>query len=251
MRLLIRMLLVATGLLLAACGAYAPPAPTRSALEEMQTSVALQARPTLAPVDPEKLPTPAPRPPLPDVAEALRLRPDDPRALGAPDAPVLLIEFTDYECPFCQQFFRDTRPQIIESYVQTGAVRFVARDFPLADIHASAPLAAAAGQCAAEQGQFWPMYERLFATHQEEWGGVPRRDREVFIEFAGDLGLDGVAFGACLDDPATLRRIDDEQAAAARFGVNSTPNFLVNGQLLRGALPFRVFEDLIEQELKR
>lgn len=251
MRLLSRVLLVAIGLLLAACGAYAPPAPTRSALEEMQTSVALQARPTLAPIDPGLLPTPAPAPPLPDVADALQVRPDDPRALGNADAPVLIIEFTDYECPFCQRFFRETRPQIIESYVQTGAVRFVARDFPLADIHPSATLAAAAGQCAAAQGQFWPMYERLFDTHQEEWGGVPKRDREVFIEFASDLGLDGAAFGACLDDPATLRQIEDEQAAAARFGVNSTPNFLVNGQLLRGAMPFRVFESLIQQEIQR
>jgi len=249
-RLFTLVLLIAAGLLLAACGAYSPPSPTRSAVEEMQTSVALQPRATLAPIDPEKIPTAAPRPALPDISEALQLRSDDPRALGDPNAPVLIIEFTDYECPFCQQFFRDTRPQIIESFVQTGAVRFVARDFPLADIHPSAPLAAAAGQCAADQGQFWPMYERLFATHQEEWGGVPKRDREVFIEFASDLGLDSDAFSACLDDPATLQRIEQEQAAAARFGINSTPNFLVNGQLLRGALPFRVFEDLVQQALQ-
>lgn len=92
------------------------------------------------------------------------------------------------------------------------------------------------------------MSDRLFATHRVEWGGVPNRDRAVFIEFAGELGLDNAAFAACLDDPATLEAISAEQAAAARLGINSTPNFLVNGQLLRGALPLRVFEDLIRQE---
>ncbi len=248
MRPFFLILLGAAALLLAACGRYAPPAPTRSALEESQTSVALQARPTLAPLNSGAAPPATPRPAPPDLAELLQLRPDDPRALGDPDAPVLIVEFTDFECPFCQQFFRDTRPMIIDQFVETGLVRFVARDFPLTDIHPSAPLAAAAAQCAAAQGQFWPMYERLFTTHRVEWGGVPNRDRDVFVEFAGDLGLDNATFVACLDDPATQEAISAEQAAAARLGINSTPNFLVNGQLLRGALPFRVFEDLIQQE---
>jgi protein-disulfide isomerase len=127
-------------------------------------------------------------------------------------------------------------------------VRFVVRDFPLTDIHPSALPAAVAARCAAREGQFWPMYERLFATHSVEWGGVPNRDRDVFIEFAGELGLDGASFTACLDDPANTQAVLDEAGTAQQaFGVNSTPNFLVNDQLLRGALPFRVFEDLIRQ----
>jgi protein-disulfide isomerase len=125
------------------------------------------------------------------------------------------------------------------------------RDFPLTDIHPSALPAAVAARCAADQGQFWPMYERLFATHTVEWGGVPNRDRDVFIEFAGELGLEPVAFSACLNDPASEQAVLAESNAAARLGVNSTPNFFVNGQLLRGALPFRVFEDLIQQEAGR
>ena len=127
-------------------------------------------------------------------------------------------------------------------------MRFVVRDFPLIDIHPSALSAAVAARCAATEGQFWPMYERLFTTHSVEWGGVPNRDREVFIEFAGELGLDNAAFVACLDDPANTQAVLAEAGAAQQaFGINSTPNFLVNDQLLRGALPFRVFEDLIEQ----
>lgn len=125
------------------------------------------------------------------------------------------------------------------------------RDFPLSDIHPSALPAAVAARCAADQGQFWPMYERLFSTHGVEWGGVPKRDREVFVELATELGVDGAAFAACLDDPASEQAVVAERAAAARLGVNSTPNFIVNGQLLRGALPFRAFEELIKQEAGR
>lgn len=130
-------------------------------------------------------------------------------------------------------------------------MRFVVRDFPLVDIHPSALPAAVAARCAADQGQFWPMYERLFETHTVEWGGVPKRDRDVFIEFAGELGLATEAFTTCLDDPASTLAVQAETNAALRLGVNSTPNFFVNDQLLRGALPLRVFEDLIQQEAGR
>ena len=130
-------------------------------------------------------------------------------------------------------------------------MRFVVRDFPLTDIHPSALPAAVAARCAADQGQFWPMYERLFATHTVEWGGVPNRDRDVFVGFAAELGLAVEPFTSCLNDPANEQAVLAESNAAQRLGVNSTPNFLVNGQLLRGALPFRVFEDLIQQESGR
>jgi protein-disulfide isomerase len=132
--------------------------------------------------------------------------------------------------------------------VNAGIVRFVVRDFPLTDIHPSALAAAVAAGCAAEQGQYWPMYERLFETHTVEWGGVPNRDRDVFVEFAGDLGLQTDTFSTCLNDPTNEQQVLAELEAGARLGVNSTPNFFVNDQLLRGALPFRAFEGLIQQE---
>lgn len=242
-------LLVAVALLLAACGAYVPPDAARPAVEARQTAVALEGRPTLAPVTPG--PTHTPVPPPPGIAEALDLRADDPRALGSVDAPVTIIEFTDFECQFCKQFFRDTRPQILAQYVDAGVVRLVARDFPLVAIHPSALPAAVAAGCAADQGQYWPMYERLFESHQEDWGGVPKRDRDVFVELAADLGLATEPFAACLNDPAREQAVMAESNAAAQLGVNSTPNFLVNGQLLRGALAFRAFEELIQQEAGR
>lgn len=132
--------------------------------------------------------------------------------------------------------------------MNTGIARLVVRDFPLTDIHPSALPAAIAAQCAADQGQFWAMYDQLFATFRTEWGGVPNRDRQVFSEFAAGLGLDQATFDACLADPAREAQVLAEQEAAFQLGINSTPNFLVNGQLLRGALPFRAFSDLIAQE---
>lgn len=135
--------------------------------------------------------------------------------------------------------------------MDTGVVRFVARDLPLTDLHPSALAAAIAGRCAASQGQFWPMYEQLFRTHGSEWGGFPERDRALFVTFADQLGLDVARFQQCADDPATEQAVVAEASAIARLGINVTPTFFVNGQQLRGAQPFRAFEALIEQEAGR
>ncbi|GAB4423967.1 MAG: DsbA family protein [Chloroflexi bacterium OHK40] len=248
-RFAIALLLVT--MLLAACGAPAPASPTRSAIEERQTAVALEGRPTLAPLPSSPAGPPAPRPTSPALRELLALRADDPRALGRPDAPVTLIEFTDFECPFCQRFFRETRPQIIEQFVEAGVVRFVARDLPITEVHPAALVAAVAGRCAAAQGQFWPMYERLFATHGVVWGGAAERDSAMFADFAAELGLDQAAFVACQNDPAVERAVRDEADLVMRAGITVTPSFLVNATPLRGALPFRVFEDVIQQEAGR
>ncbi|EFO81234.1 DSBA oxidoreductase [Oscillochloris trichoides DG-6] len=235
-------LIILAALALVGCGTPAPPAPTVSAVEQRQTSAALSERPTLAPVPTTPPPTPRPFP------QVLATSADDPRAMGDPNAPVTIYEFTDYECPFCKQFYAETRAQLITEYVETGKVRLVARDFPL-EIHASAMLAAVAGHCAAAQQNFWPMYETLFETHQVEWGGVPKRDRETLIDLATQIGIEPVAFTACLDDPATEQAVQAEMQAAMQLGINSTPNFMVNGTLLRGSLPIGSFRQLIDSLL--
>ncbi|MGC8800534.1 DsbA family protein [Chloroflexus sp.] len=232
------------------CGSAAPPAPTRSPIEIRQTQVALQGLPTVPPAPTElTLPTSTPQPTR-DVVALLNLTPDDPRALGDPNAPVLMIEFTDYECPFCARFVSETRSRLISEFVEAGVVRLVVRDFPLTSIHASAVLAASIAHCAAAQDRFWPVYEMLFQTHNIEWGGVPRRDRPVLVELAGKLGVDTAQLTTCLDDPATEVAVLNEVAVATQLGVNSTPNFLINGQIVRGALPFENFASLIRQLAK-
>ncbi len=244
----LRTLIALAALLLVGCGTAVPPAPPLAALAERQTAVAIQGRPTLPPLPTsgaaaELQPSPTP----PNKLDVLHISAHDPRAMGSSTAPVTVIEFTDFECPFCVQFFNEIRPQLITQFVDTGVVRIVARDFPLTQIHPSALIAAVASRCAADQGKFWPMYEALFTTHQVEWGGVPKRDHDVLIELAGKVGVDAAAFTRCLDDPASAQATLDEAAAARQLGINSTPNFLVNDQLVRGALPFASFERLIKQ----
>jgi protein-disulfide isomerase len=236
----LRALVALIALALVGCGTVATPAPTTSALEARQTEVALENRPTLPPVP--TLP-PSPTPAMPAV---LKVVDDDPRAMGSPTAPVTIYEFTDFECPYCQQFFNETRSQLIAQYVDRGVVRIVARDYPLIEIHPSAMIAAIAGRCAANQQLFWPMYEKLFSTHQVEWGGVPKRDRAVLVDLAVGVGADKTTFSSCLDDPATEQAVRAEAQAAGHLGVNSTPNFLVNGQLVRGSLSFSSFSRLID-----
>lgn len=246
MRRIACLLLVLGTLFVAACGSYAAPVPTRSAIEARQTGVAIAGQPTLAPLNTG--PTSTPPAPTPSLEELFQINASDPRALGDPNAPVTLIEFTDFECPFCQQFFRETRAQLIANYVDTGVVRLVARDFPVTDLHPSALVAATAARCAAAQNQFWPMYEQLFSSHQSVWGGDPASDRGTMELFAADLGLDAETFNSCLASPASEQAVRDEMVHAAQLGVNSTPNFLINGQLVRGAQPFSVFQRLIEQK---
>ncbi len=127
-------------------------------------------------------------------------------------------------------------------------MRYVVRDFPLT-IHASAPLAAAAALCAADQDAFWTYSDQLFATHNVDWGGVPNRDRAPMLELAAELGLDSAQFEACLSDPAVAGRVEQETALAGRLGINSTPNFIVGDRLLRGALPLAQFDALIQELL--
>jgi len=165
--------------------------------------------------------------------------------MGDPAAPITIVELTDYECPFCKRYVAETRPALVERFVETGVVRLVVRDLPLSELHPSALPAAIAAHCAATQGQFWPMYERLFATHDLLWGGMRAGERELFRDFAAELGLELAAFDACLVDPASEQTVRAEAAAIQGLGISVTPTFFINGQQLRGAQPIGVFERLI------
>jgi protein-disulfide isomerase len=173
--------------------------------------------------------------------------PDDTRALGDPNAPITIIVYSDFECPFCAQFIHETFGQLRQHYVETGVVRLVYRDFPIVERHRSALVAAVAARCAAAQGSFWPMHDQLYATHDEEWGGVPKRDRKVMLEFAAQQHLQIDTFEACMGDPTVEQAVLQEAEAARALGVDATPTFLINGRLMAGALPFEAFEEVIAQ----
>ena len=165
---------------------------------------------------------------------------DDDPILGPEDAPITIIEFSDYECPYCRNWHQEVLPQLIEEY--PDQVRIVFRDFPLTSIHSNAVPAAIAANCAAEQDGYWEFNELLFNSEK----GL---SSDAYQQYAEEIGLDTDSFNECLES----NRYEDEVLAdfeyASQFGVRSTPTFFINGIALVGAQPFEVFKQLIDQEL--
>jgi protein-disulfide isomerase len=168
---------------------------------------------------------------------------DDDTVKGNADAPVTIVEFSDFECPFCERFYSSTLKQIDDTYIKTGKVKLVYRDFPLG-FHANAQKAAEAAECAGEQGKFWEMHDALFDNGVA--GGVAS-----FKRFATDLGLDTGKFDVCLDTGAMTAEVKKDMADGQRAGVTGTPAFFINGQLVTGAQPFENFRQIIEAELAK
>jgi protein-disulfide isomerase len=169
--------------------------------------------------------------------------------LGDPDAPVTIVDFSDFQCPFCRRHFEQTLPQIVKNYVETGQVRYVYKDFPLYTIHPQAQKAAEAAECAGEQGQYWLMHARIFRG-QDEWS-QQTDSVSVLKGYAAELGLDTGQFDACLDSGRFAANVQADAAEGVAAGVNSTPSFFINGRPLSGALPFSEFQRVIEEELAK
>ena len=160
---------------------------------------------------------------------------------GAASAPVTIVEFSDFQCPYCRQV-APTLKQIRDKY--GDRVRVVWKDFPLTQIHPQAFKAGEAGHCAAEQGKFWEYHDRLFANQEALQPTDLKRH-------AADLGLDRAKFDACLDSSKYGDRVREGVAQGSRLGVNSTPTMYVNGRLVSGAQPYEVIAAVIEEELSR
>ena len=169
---------------------------------------------------------------------------DDDPVKGSPDAPVTIVEFSEFQCPYCGYYVREVFPRIDEAYIKTGKVKYVFRDFPLTSIHPNAQKAAEAGGCAAQQGKFWEYHDLLFA-HQDTL------DVASLKQYAADLGLDSARFDACLDSGAMAEEVAGDVADGQAYGVSGTPAFFVNGIKLTGAQPFEAFQELIEEELAK
>jgi protein-disulfide isomerase len=165
--------------------------------------------------------------------------------LGNADAPLTLIEFTDYQCPYCRRFFNSTFPMLKEKYVDSGKLRIVLMDLPLA-FHRQAMPAARATHCAGEQGQYWEMHDVLFAHGK-------LTDNDLAISAQG-LGIDVDAFKVCMTSGRFDLPIKEDIAKAAKAGLTGTPSFvlgkstgdMLKGQVIVGARPFAHFEQQIE-----
>ncbi|MBS3053121.1 MAG: DsbA family protein [Candidatus Aenigmarchaeota archaeon] len=162
--------------------------------------------------------------------------------LGAENAPVVVIEYSDFQCPFCGRFYQQTEPQIISEYVDTGKVKLVYRHFPLAQTHQYAQKAAEASECASDQGKFWEYHDRLFDNQNALFPASLKK-------YAADIGLDRAAFDACLDSGAMASRVKADFEDGQGRGVRSTPTFFVNNVMIVGAQPFSSFKQAIESEL--
>src|SRR3989338_808559 len=176
---------------------------------------------------------------------------DDDPVLGAANAPVTIIEFSDFQCPYCRQFWRDTLPQIKTNYIDKGLVKLVYRDFPLTNIHPAAQVAAEAGACAHAQGKFWEFHDAVFAAQDEQGAGTVAFTADDLKSWAVAAGLAAPAFNACLDAEVNRDEVLKDFQDGVAAGVGGTPTFFVNGIAVEGALPYIQFQQLLDQELRR
>jgi protein-disulfide isomerase len=164
---------------------------------------------------------------------------DPARVLGDPNAPITIVEFSDFQCPFCQRAHPVVK-QLLAKY--PTQIKLAYRDFPLRQIHPQADAAAVASRCAGEQGKFWQFHDRLFETNQQLNG-------PVFLDHAAQLELDTAKFVNCLSDTRFEALIEQDLQDGNRAGVTGTPAFFINGIALTGAQPLEAFERIVEDEL--
>jgi protein-disulfide isomerase len=160
-------------------------------------------------------------------------------SIGPANAPITIVEFSDFECPFCRQWQQQTYQPLLAAY--PGKIRLVYRDFPLTGIHPDAFPAAEAAQCANAQNAFWPYHDKLFSS--ENLGD------SVYKQYAQDLSLDLTKFNDCLTNHTFQAYVQANSDFAAKTGVNSTPTFFINGLAVIGAQPLSVFKQVIDKEL--
>lgn len=183
---------------------------------------------------------------------------DDDPVLGDENAPVTIIEFSDYQCPFCRKFWTETFNDLKKDYIDTGKVKFIYRDYPLESIHPTAVQSAEAANCVREKGgdeAYYKMHDKIFQEGNKLDGGDPitgpvrgtaQYDLTELKKWAKDIGYD---IGSCLDSGKFESEIQKDLEDGSAAGVSGTPGFFVNGQLISGAQPYSVFEQLIEAEL--
>ena len=226
--------------------AATPDEDIKAAIEELKQGQA-EIRKDIAEIL-KRLPPPPP-PAIEKLGKPVALGSLAPR--GKAEAPLTIIEFSDYQCPYCKRHVDQTLPKLLADYVDTGKARYAFRDYPLEQIHPLAAKAAEAARCAGDQGKYWEMHDRLFANQKE-------LQPEKLPSHAEALKLDVTAFRSCLDDGRHAARVKEDLQAGEELGARGTPMFVVGtsggnrvttGVVIHGAQPIAVFKSEIDKLL--
>jgi len=184
----------------------------------------------------------------------VRISLDDDPVIGDPNAPITIVEFSDFQCPFCARFNIQTLPLLMEEYIDTGKVKLVFRDFPITSIHPNALPAALAAECANEQDKFKGMHDIIF-ENQNVWNKLETNQAvSVFSQYATELNLDQEKFDSCLLSAKYVDEIRNDLDDGREYGVSGTPGFFIgNDQVgfveLKGAQPFENFKKVLDAQL--
>ena len=184
----------------------------------------------------------------------MKISADNDPVIGNLDAPITIIEFSDFQCPFCARFYTQTLPLIYEEYIDQGKVKLVFRDYPIQSIHPNAVPASVASECANEQGKFKEMHDILFGN-QNEWSNQETVDAlSLFSQYATEIQLEQETFDSCLTSGKYIDEIQKDLVDGQNYGVSGTPGFFVgNDQIgyvqIKGAQPFDIFKKVIDAQL--
>jgi len=203
-----------------------------------------------------KTPTPQPAqaPKQQSTPSIIQVSLDDDPFKGNPNAPVTVVEFSDFQCPFCLRFYIQTLPAIEENYIDTGKIKFVYRDFPIDSIHPNARPVHIAAECADEQGKFWEYHDVLF-ENQGQWNRLSSADLSSQLNrYATSMGLDSANFDSCLSSQSMADEVNADFLQAAQYGATGTPTFFIGNEKdgfikLVGAQPYAVFQAAIDAQL--
>ena len=185
----------------------------------------------------------------------LEISADDDPIIGNPDAPITIIEFSDFQCPFCAKFHMQTLPTIMDEYINKGTVKLVFRDFPIQSIHPNAVPASIAAECANEQGKFEQMYHMLFEK-QKEWSNLETAYAiTAFNQYASELQLNEEKFDSCIKNVKYIEEVQKDLNEGRTYGVTGTPGFFIGNEKigfveLKGAQPFESFKKVINSQLE-
>jgi len=199
-------------------------------------------------------PQPAQQTAQPSTPQIFKVSIDDDPVKGNPDAPVTVVEYSDFQCPFCSRFFQQTLPLLEENYIDTGKVKLVYKDLPLDSLHPNARATHIAAECADEQEKFWEYHDVLFES-QAEWQSLASSNlQSTLSQYATDLGLQVANFESCMQSQDISDEVIKDTLEAARYGATGTPTFFIGNEndgfiKIIGAQPFAVFQNVIDFQL--